>query len=227
MASFFSERPLIKVAAIGLILLPFLYIFNSLSPPPEKAPKGYSSTIIAFEMASNKKELEEVLAPLSSEEITNLDKLNYVDFGFMVTYGLFLFVFMSKFFELTDNPSLIKARWLAPVIVIADVLENVQLLKLSHFYPTMANDLNASLNLLAIFTWVKWILLAAAFSLIGYAMIKLKLWSKIVGVFLIIPLILGIYALISGQNQVEDLFATSVFSSFFLTFVYSFLYKKS
>jgi len=48
---------LIKAGFAALLILPFLVLINHFSPPSEKTPIGYNSTIIAFEMASNEKEL--------------------------------------------------------------------------------------------------------------------------------------------------------------------------
>jgi len=122
MNQFIEQRPLFKTGIVGLLLLPLIIAINSFSPAKDKIPDGYSSSILAFEFASDKSELVEVLGPLSGEEIDDLDKLNYVDFGFMAMYGLFLFLFMSGLKYITKVELLEKAKWFAPIIVIADML---------------------------------------------------------------------------------------------------------
>ena len=222
-----KNRPLINASFVALLLIPFLYILNSYSPPPEKAPLGYNSTIIAFEMVSNENELKEVLEPLTQDEVKGLDKLNYVDFGFMLTYGFFLWLYATLLGKNLSLPYLLKVRWLSAIVVLADVIENIQLLKLSSYMNGGLSGIDSSITQLAIFTWIKWLLLAVIFVAIGYALLKLKGYSKPIGAILCVPLLLGIVAFITKQPTYEDTFATSVFGSFFLLTMYGFFYNPS
>lgn len=224
MNQLFNNRPLIKTGILGFLLLPLLIAINSFSPAKEKIPEGYNSSILAFEFASNEAEIKEVLDPLTYGELKDMDKLNYVDFGFMAMYGLFLFLFMARLKEITKVEILEKAKWFAPLIVIADMLENLQLLKLTKGYKSMP-DLSSTIMQLFAFTWTKWLLLAVAFAIIGASMWKMKL-SKYLGYILVLPLVIGCVAFITEDRVVEDSFGTTIFISFFLIFVYCFVYKK-
>ena len=225
MNQLFKDRPLAKTAILGLILLPFLFLMNEYSPPQEKIPEGYSSSILAFEFASDEAELNEVLGTLTMSEMKDLDRLNYVDFGFMIIYGLFLFTFLSVFSGLIDSALLSKVKFLIPIAVVFDALENLQLLKL-----TTAFSLNsvhqADFHWLSLFTWGKWLILAIALSCIGYQMIQMTLKSKISGYILLLPIALAVGALIYSNRLVEDYFGTSVFLGFFLLFIYSIFYRS-
>lgn len=221
-----KNRPLLKASLASLAIIPFLILINSYSPPPSKAPEGYNSTIIAFEMASDEQELEAVLSPLTTDEVKGLDKLNYVDFGFMLLYGFFIWLFMTLLAKEQSSSLLFSSRWLAAVVVIADILENIQLLKLSSFLDGGMSGVSSSLSLLAVFTWIKWLLLAVSFVIIGYTLFKLKPISKIIGVVLCIPFVLGIVAVITKVPQYEDTFATSIFGCFFILTLYGFFYKN-
>ena len=222
-----KNGPLIKSALIGLLLLPFLYLIHHFSPPVHKAPSGYNSTIIAFEMASNEKELEQVLKPLTSKDIEDLDKLNYVDFGFMFVYGFFIWLFISLLSTELNSPFLKKIKWLAPMAVIADIFENLQLLKLSSYLDGNLGSINSTLWFLSFFTWLKWGLLAVLCAIIGVQLVKLTWKSKIIGGLLILPMILLILAIVTHHPVHEDLFATSIFFGFFLIFSYALFYKKA
>lgn len=224
MNQLFEYRPLLKTGILALLLLPFLYLINDLSPSPEKIPEGYSSSILAFEFVSNQKELQETIGPLSAKERSDMDKLNYVDFGFMTLYGIFLFLFMARFGSVTSGQLFAKAKWLAPLIVLFDVLENIQLLKLTNV-PTDTTSVDATIMLLGVFTWFKWGLLSVVFAIIGYAMTKMNR-SKWLGYVLLLPAIIGIVAFVSSKRNLEDLFGTSVFLGFFLLFIYCLVYKK-
>ncbi len=224
MNQLFKNRPLIKTGILGFLLLPLVIAINSFSPAKDKIPEGYSSSILAFEFASNEAEVKEVLDPLTYDELKDIDKLNYVDFGFMAMYGLFLFLFMSRLKDITGVEILEKAKWFAPLIVIADMLENLQLLKLTKGYKLMP-DLSATIMQLFAFTWTKWLLLGVAFAIIGASMWKMKL-SKYLGYVLVLPLVIGCVAFITEDRAIEDSFGASIFISFFLIFIYCFVYKE-
>lgn len=223
MNKIFTERPLVKTGIFGLLLLPLLIVINELSPSGDKIPDGYSSAILAFEFVSNPEELNEVLSPLSMAEKRDLDYLNYVDFGFMSIYGIFLFLLMARLGTLMNSSLLSKAKWLGPLIVLFDALENVQLLKLNNSI-SFSSELNNSILCLGIFTWLKWGLLSIAFAVVGYLMTKMKK-SKWLGYILLLPSIIGVLSFFSGQRILEDSFGSSVFLSFFLLFLYCFIYK--
>jgi len=89
----------------------------------------------------------------------------------------------------------------------------------------MGIDFDSTIQMLGIFTWLKWGLLALAFMLIGRTLIR-SVKSKWLGYVLMIPLALGVGAYISGEPWTEDMFGQSVFLSFTIILIYSFAYKR-
>ena len=227
MNAIFDQKPLLKTGVFALLLLPCLILINSYSPPKEKIPEGYNSSILAFEFASDADEIKEVLGPLTQEERDDLDRLNYVDFGFMLLYGVFLYLFVVQLSELNGDEALSRIRWVVPVAVLADVLENVQLLKLTELFPELGSQAMLACTLLAVFTWIKWILLALVFAFAGRSLMKMTPASKVAGLLLMFPILLAIATFITSQRMIEDLFATSVFGAFFIVFIYCLLYKRN
>lgn len=227
MKNLLSNKPFRLTILFGLLMLPFVMMINSFSPPKDKIPKGYGSSVLAFEFASNPGELDEVFKPLSTEEIKGIDKLNYIDFGFMMMYGLFLFSFMTKLGQLYDDRILKYAKWIVPVAVFADVVENIQLLNLSAAFLDGQTYSDQSILLLAVFTWTKWLGLASAVAFIAYKLIDLSFINKVLGYMLFLPIGLGIGAFINGMRLAEDTFATSVFAAFLSIFIYSIFYNSS
>ena len=73
-------KPYKKVGLFGLLLLPFTIILMMLGPSPEKIPDGYNSAIVAFEFASDEREVNELFDQLSEKEIEQIDLINYIDF---------------------------------------------------------------------------------------------------------------------------------------------------
>lgn len=225
MNQLFSKRPLLKTGVVGLLLLPLLIAINAFSPAQEKIPKGYTSSIIAFEFASNQEELKEVISPLSAEEIKDMDRLNFVDYGFMLLYGIFFFLFMSRFAVLRQSKLLKNGRWIIPFILICDAIENIQLLKLSNYSKFDSETIDKYISLLGIFTWLKWGLLATVLGLIGMSMWSMNK-SKWFGYILIIPFVMGCIAFITENRRLEDSFGASIFLMVFLIFVYCYIYKS-
>ena len=213
-----QKRPLIVTTILGLLLVPLVYQINSYSPPPEKAPSDYNSVILAFEFVSNDQELTEVLSPLTTQEIRDLDMLNKVDFGFMTMYGLFLLSVIISFKKLHNHDWLKYIAILAVLIVTADLLENLQLLNLTDAYRNGISDNQSTIDLLAIFTWAKWMTLAIASACIGYSLIITDRY-KWVGYSLFLPIVFGVSAIAMKTPVIEDTFGTSIFLCFFIIWI--------
>lgn len=220
----FNHRPLAKTGIIAILLLPFLFLINDYSPESKKIPQGYSSSIVAFEFASNNDELITVLSPLNRSDLRDMDRLNYVDFGFMILYGIFLFLTMSRLGTLHGHTFLRRMRWLVLIAVIADAIENIHLLKLTDYFRGFTNSQEGLIFWLSIFTWIKWLLLALSLSAIGYSLVKAKKYV-ILGTPLLLIFVLGIVARITLRPVIEDSFAGSVFLGFFLVWILCFLYR--
>jgi hypothetical protein len=218
------KKPFFNIGLLGLFLLPFVIYFNALSPAKEKIPTGYNSSIVAFEFVSDYDELDEVLGPLSEHEIQNLDKLNLWDFGFMVIYGGFLFFFIQKFGRVNKLKLLDKLKWVALLPILADAIENLQLLGLSEQFVAGHQLGTEAFTLLQFATWTKWLTLAVLFAFLGIAFTRIDK-SKAMGYILFIPIILGVFALIIQNRVLIDTFSLSIFLGFLILVIYSFIHK--
>ena len=156
----------------------------------EKAPEGYNSVILAFEFVSDEAELREVLSPLSLAEINGLDMLNKVDFAFMLLYGAFLLSIVIALKKLHNHHWLKYVAGMIMLIVLSDFLENLQLLNLTELFRSGDISVQGTIDQLALFTWLKWILLAVVIGSIGYSLITADRF-KWVGYSLFIPIVLG------------------------------------
>jgi len=222
---FRKSRPLLITTLLGVLLPPILIMINSYSPPADKSPEGYNSVILAFEFVSDNEQLREVLSPLSSSEIEGLDRLNKVDFAFMLLYGAFLLSIIIVLKKLHQHHWLKYISAMVVLAVLADFLENLQLLNLTEAYQSGATSLESTIQQLAIFTWIKWILLAMVIGAIGYSLITAERY-KWVGYFLFIPLVFGVSAISLRTPMIEDTFGTSIFLCFMIIWGLSLLYKR-
>ena len=199
-----SNYPYRKVGLIGLLLVLFASVIIVISPPPSTQPGAHSSQIVSFEFVDTPEELEifhgqlcESVTPLENCDTRKqqIDLVNYIDFGMMIVYGLFLFYFTRRIAKQTGDPLLSNAAYLAPLVVIFDALENVQMLVMNKATFDGADHIFLCLSL---FTRLKWGLLAASIALIGYGMRHLPR-ARWLGYFLVLPAIIGLYALMTDS----------------------------
>ena len=222
---FRQTRPLFLTILLGVLLVPVVILINSFSPPVEKAPEGYNSVILAFEFVSDEAELREVLSPLSLAEINGLDMLNKVDFAFMLLYGAFLLSIVIALKKLHNHHWLKYVAGMIMLIVLSDFLENLQLLNLTELFRSGDISVQGTIDQLALFTWLKWILLAIVIGSIGYSLITADRF-KWVGYSLFIPIVLGVSAISLRTPIIEDTFGTSIFLCFTILWVLSVFYKR-
>lgn len=217
---------------VGLFIFPLLvgvYLISFFSPDASLAPTPYSSSIIAFEFATNYNELKQVFDPLSQQEISNLDKVNFVDFGFMICYSLFLFCFLFVSKKIDAQHLFRLGSIIIGVIYLSDVIETLTLLNISNLYQNqaLATEFETSLTVLYYSTWLKWSFLAICLGIFGYILIKRKqIVSIVFGILLMIPLLLCGAGFFGGQ-QLKDIFATSIFGGFACLLLYCLMYKSN
>ena len=229
MKNYLSTHPFAQIGVFSLLLIPFVIAINLLSPTKDKIPKDFSSTIVAFEFANDEADLRKVLGPLTLKELKNVDCINYVDFGFMVFYSSFLFLFIKKIKQLNPVRFLNVFIFLPLFILFFDCMENVQLLKLSWCYTHTkeCSDQAPLFVLLKIFTWSKWGGLAIFFSRMAFAIYRNDLFAKIVAGLLTIPMYLFVLAAISQHDRTIDQFTAAVFFMFALLTIYCFSFRQA
>ncbi len=225
MKNYFAKYPF---APTGLFIFPILaLVFFMEFYLPSGAPEGYKSFIVAFEFAKTPAEIQTLFTDLSSETLKNIDKANYIDFGFMLAYSLFFGLMFKK------AASVFKRRWLhwgvllSVFIFLADFAENILLLNITKIYLSGSEIeiLIPILKNLHLVTWLKWGGLAVAFVLFFFGMKKNTGLAKFTGASLLLPFPLAFWAL--NHNPVaETWFVFSVFGAFAGMFVLAFAFKK-
>lgn len=140
---------------------------------PARAPgriAGIVTPLAAFEFSRTPGDVEQLFGPASSPArtamIQAMDRGNYLDYLFMGCYGTFLFLFARACARQTQQRRYEVAGVLAIAAVLADALENVQLLTIT---ATLAENrsFESALRSLSIFTWLKWGALATGLLLLS------------------------------------------------------------
>ncbi len=127
-------------------------------------PPGFVTPVMAFEFAATEQEVWQLFQPPGSAAA--MDRVNRWDFLFMAFYCLMLGAFALAAAHRSGHPGFYFAAALAPVILLADALENVQLLALTYGTTLDGGSLVNELERLRLFTWLKWGGLAAYFLLL-------------------------------------------------------------
>lgn len=128
-------------------------------------PPGFITPVMAFEFAGSEAEVYQLFEPEGSAAA--MDRVNRWDFLFMALYSAFLGTFALAVARRTDEPIYLIAAALALAILLADVLENVQLLGITYRMQLDGGSLIGALARLNVFTWLKWGGLAVYFLFIA------------------------------------------------------------
>jgi len=222
----FKTHPFAKNALLAVPLVIFVLLMDMYFP--QKTPVGFQSFIVAFEFAQTIQDLNLLFSGLSVNEIQKIDIGNYIDFGFMLTYSLFLIVLFKKAAKEFNKKWLIVGVLMAIIALLTDFFENLILLKITEIYLANLNELLfiPLLEKLHFITWLKWGSLAFAFLFFSIELVKRNWFSKIVAFFCLPPFAFGIWAL-GGAPIAITYFTNSVFGAFTFLFVFSFSYKTN
>ncbi|QGY47066.1 hypothetical protein GM418_26415 [Maribellus comscasis] len=225
MKNYFKNYPLAKTGFFVIPLVVFTIVMGIFFP--ESAPEHFSSFIIAFEFAQSPDDINLLLSPLSAKEIRQVDVGNYLDFGFMIVYTALLIKAFEKCAQLLDKKILKTGIFIAIVVLISDVAENIFLLRLTsnHINQSLNSEIMSNLDYLKIFTWTKWISLSVLFTFFYALVYNLRWLFKIIGVIFLFPLL---YLIAAPEQSPEMLsnFTNSIFLCFFTLIIFLFLYRK-
>ena len=140
------------------------------NPRPAVYPNehGFTAAMYWFELAESPADLFQALGDPSTETGRNLrmsmDSVNRVDFGFMAAYSLFmalLSLLLRAMIVQRDGPStamrglVLAVLAMSLVMFLGDILENIQLLKLTKFQAPGEVEADV-ISSLMIFTRIKW-----------------------------------------------------------------------
>lgn len=154
-----------RACVAGALVLAITVLLGTLFPRTMgPLPDGMRTPVVAFELARSAEEVERMFGQQGSAEraawAAAMDRGNLADFAFMVLYGAYLLLFSQALVKLGA-----RARWmvlLAPLPPLVDVLENLQLLRITD---RLGGDYALPLSRLAWFTWGKWLSLALILTL--------------------------------------------------------------
>jgi len=225
MNNYFKTHPF---AGIGMLAIPLLLYTVSMEIFfPKTNPEGFQSFIIAFEFAKTPDQINQLFSGFTADTFRNINIGNYIDFGFMFTYTMFLILFFNKAAKTFNKKWLYAGIPLSIVILLADIVENIYLLQITSIYSPTVNsaDLASVLHKLHIITWVKWGGLAVIFVLFSIKSFGKKVFSHIEGVAFVVPIILSFWALSNDPMGVSR-FTLSIVVAFFLLLFYCFWFKE-
>jgi hypothetical protein len=158
-------------AGIGALLVAMTIVMIALSEfEAGQLPPGYRTPILAFELVQSAAEVEALFGAAGSPErariVGAMDRLNAVDYAFMVLYGGVLAAFGVAWRRAGVRLGGVVAA-LAVFAALMDAIENVALFSIS---AAIGGEYGGALHLLAWTTWSKWGALAAAFALLAPAL---------------------------------------------------------
>lgn len=213
------DRLFLLSGILGLAALAMTLFLSFAGPPATGAlPPGLITPIMAFEFAETPDEVYRLFEPEGSAAA--MDRLNRWDFLYMALYCAFLGTFALAVARQTDQPIFVAAAILALVILFADVMENMQLLGLTYRMQLDGGSLEATLDRLSVYTWLKWGGLALYFLLlVPYFRAQTGLW-RYVWPSAVLPALFAAAALLR-RGLANELLALSIGLMFLLLTVYA------
>ena len=206
-----------KAALTGLVLIfvsVSMMIVGKVDATEIWMPEGFKVPILALEFASNNDEILKVVDSISEPLINKIITGTQIDMLFLVVYNLFLLFVLRSIYEITK---LVQYKWLALlpfVIMLADVVENLQLFN-------ALNHAEVTLLLLQFATWVKWLGLAVVFTTIGRFIITAgRYYDKVLALSTYVTIPLGVWALFS-HNGINEVFAMLFYLLFPMVIIYT------
>lgn len=224
MKTYFKTHPFAKIALLAIPMFLLMIIMEIFFPKTN--PEGYQSFIVAFEFAKTPEQIHSLFNGYTAETFRNIDIGNYFDFGFMITYNLFLSVFFYKAAKTFKKDWLMAGIPFSVTVLIADFIENIYLLQITGMYSPAISDaaLIPVLNKLHVVTWIKWGGLAVIFTIFSVKSMGPRILSHIEGVVFIIPFVFSFWAF-SNEPMGVTRFTLSIALAFFLLLFYCFWYK--
>ena len=200
---------------------------------PSKAPwmmDGFSTPVIAFEFVKSQSEVYKLFGltgsldqlSMTQSMIRAMDLGNRLDYIYMVLYTAFLFFFSFVCAKNTRQKYYYAASFLSFAILIADAMENMQLLRITA--KIASRDFGKELFFLHWFTWIKWGGITLVFLILSSYFFKGSIYSKIIAAMGISSFILSVLAYLN-RSVFNELLGLSVALMFIMMIIYSFIYK--
>lgn len=208
------DRPFIFSGVLGIGVILVTLVFNLVGPRPSNPlPNGHITPVLAFELATSEAELAQIFGAADAPDsavVQAMDRVNRLDYVYISLYGLMLFLLALVAGWLTGSRIAYVAAALAFAVMMADILENLQLLAITAQWGqgTVSDEL-ARLHL---WTWLKWAGLAAYFLLLAPIFWRDLKGSgrlgRVIAIVALLPAVLTIPAYLLG-GLVAEVFALS------------------
>ncbi len=218
-----KDRPFLLSGILGLGAVIMTLALSLVGPrPTAPLPAGFITPVLAFEFAETEADVAGLFAPVGQPAgdavRADMDRVNRLDFIYIVLYGGCLVAFSWVCFRLTGQRIYLLTATLAVAIMAADVLENVQLLAITR--DLGAQPIDALLARLRLFTWLKWGGLALWFLLMRPYFQHAGRFGGVIAVVSLLPLLLGIAAFF-WPGLLSELFVLAIGLLFLLLTVYA------
>lgn len=220
---------------LGILLLIVAIALLIINPQPENnLPAGFYTPVIAFEFIQSKQEILNFFK-VQNEAVYEQKMLlgNWVDYAFMVLYSCLLLYISAGIKKITGSKTMLLAMFFCMAMLVGDAVENYAIYKLvtmrntDFSLPELVNypNYNYLLQMLNIFTWLKWGSIASAFLLFSPFFLKGKIFHKIIGIFCIVCFGLCIAAFLQ-HGILNEIFAGSVVLVFLLLVIFIFTFRN-
>lgn len=232
------KLPAFKTARFfGVALFACAIVLLFINPKPENnLPAGFFTPIIAFEFIQTRQEVIHFFnVPDAATYESNMLLGNCIDYLFMVLYSCLLLYIAVGIKKITNSKTMYLAMFFCMLMLISDAVENYFIYKL---VITRNADLSRIdgvltsfpyyqfyLQMLNIFTWLKWCSIASAFLLFSPFFFKGKVFHKIIGIFCVSCFGLCIAAFLQ-HGVLNEIFASSVVLVFLLLVLFVFTFKE-
>lgn len=218
------NKPFQKIGYIGISAAAVIIVMQTVFAVQAG---GFNSAILRFEFAKTPADVLNIFYEGGFDHalIRAVNTANVIDFLFMAVYSIFLLAFVNKIYELNKQKVFLYAIALVPLIFLTDLLENFQMYAIAG--KLVDGGFERNILWLRIFTWIKWMSLAVVFVAIAYYWyLKKHALLYICSAVAMLPVLLGLTALFSGNFKYESTFAYSIFLAFGVAIVYSFVYTE-
>jgi hypothetical protein len=231
-----SVKPFKYIAFLGIAVLVMSVILLEVYPARAPwLPKGFTSPILAFEFMQTQQEVDLLFGdPNGVGHLTlirQMDRGNRLDIVYMLLYSTFLGLFALKCAQETNSSWYYCGVGLAGLMLVGDFLENLQLFGITATLASNAiswdkldsDSISWELGCLHLFTCLKWGSLAVFFLALSPYFLKGQRFVKIIGVFGLLPAIIGIVAYVH-RSVWNEVFMYAIALMFILLSLYGFLH---
>lgn len=221
------DRPFLKSGVVGIAVVIVSLVLMAINPQEApQMPPGFSTPVLAFEFAQSEQEVFDLFGSdpvVKAELVRAFDLGTWVDFGYMLLYAGFLWMFAVQVVRVDGRSLFYAAAVLTVIIFIGDFLENIQLLGITAALD--AGNIDRRLTLLPIFTWIKWGGLAIYFLLLTPYFLSQTLFARIISILAVVTFALGGLAFLN-RSVLNEYYAQAVAGMFLLLIAYAFITRK-